>query len=95
MDVNDPYHNGLPPVAASHSDQWLYVSVAATFVHVTFASVTMVLPDALFHVACSRVFSVAGLSVQFSPGFPMWSWMYVAETAKDVLLIVSSSFVSA
>jgi hypothetical protein len=45
-----PVHKQFPDVAASHNDQWLYVSVAATFVHSAVAEVAIEPPDAADHV---------------------------------------------
>ena len=66
-----PYQSAFPPLTASHIDQWLYTSVAATFVQVTVADEDFEPLDDALNATGWRVFSVATLAVQFSPGFPV------------------------
>jgi hypothetical protein len=70
-DDNAPYHKQLPAEDASHNDQWLYVSVAATFVHDKVADDDIVPDDAELHDTDLRVVSVAALFVPSSPGSPV------------------------
>lgn len=71
LDDNWPYQRAVPPVEESHIDQWLYTSVAATFVHTTDASELFEPPEAGSKETAWRVASVATLAVQSSPGFPV------------------------
>lgn len=71
---NAPFHKQLPAVELSHSDQWLYVSVAATFVHSKVADEAIEPEDAADHDTALRVVSVAALFVPSSPGSPVWSF---------------------
>ena len=68
---SEPVHKQLPALALSHSEKWLYVSVAATFVHSNVADAPIEPDAAAFHVIDLRVVSVAALLVPSSPGSPV------------------------
>jgi hypothetical protein len=70
-DDNAPDHKQLPAEALSHNDQWLYVSVAATFVHSSVADEANDPLDAADHDTDLRVVSVAAFDVPASPGSPV------------------------
>jgi hypothetical protein len=78
---SEPVHRQLPAVLLSQADQWLYVSVAATFVHSNVAEVEMEPDEAADHVADLRVVSVAALVVPASPASPVCNLMYTVEGA--------------
>jgi len=80
-DDNAPDHKALPPVEASHNDQWLYVSVVETFVHSTVADDAIEPEAAAENVTTLRVSSVAALDVQSSPGSPVCNFRYTDEGA--------------
>jgi hypothetical protein len=90
-----PVHRQFPDVAASQIDQWLYVSVAATFVHSAVAEVAIEPLDAADQASDWRVVSDAAFAVPSSPGSPVCNAMYAVVTANDWLRIVSSNLFSA
>jgi hypothetical protein len=84
-----PVHRQLPAVELSHADQWLYVSVAATFVHSSVADAEMEPDDAALHDTDLRVVSVAAEDVPSSPASPVCNLMYTVLGAVNDALPVT------
>jgi len=84
-DDKAPANKQLPAVEASHNDQCVYVSVAATFVHSTVADDDIEPLEAAENEINLRVVSVAAFDVPDSPGSPVCNFTYTADTANEVL----------
>jgi len=90
-DANAPDHNALPADNASHNDQCVYVSVAATFVHSTVPDDAIDPPDAAANDTAFRVDSDAAFAVPSSPGSPVCNCKYVPAEAYDDPAVASNN----
>jgi len=78
-------HRKLPAEEASHTEMWEIVSVVVIDQD-GLVPVNAIAPDeAAAKVAWERVVTAPAFAVPAEPGSPVWSFTYVAETAKLVL----------
>lgn len=85
-----PEPTNVPPDDAVHSVQWVYVSVAATDVHVMSESFAIDPADAAPNDTSFRVVFVATDVVPAEPGDAVCSWMYGVATENAVALPTAS-----